>query len=349
MEAQNPLSSSQIYPYFHQFLLESGVCKQGILNSEELFAEVFAICRQAVTDQTPGENLTSRYVEDLRSRTGSSRQTELILCLAWVALTLQGQPSYAETAFVKRLQPLIRHSAYFNKARQLAITIRQHERHIRTDFLVKTNSIPIMKVQIEGDPGQGNTYNENTYNINKVETLAPNATTVVTKHYHINGGPSSNLQGASDEDLEALADEATTDNPKPNVRKNPKTLVDTEVVREEILTWVSKVRPLLDDAWKADFQNIWSDILNMQEVKEKVYDPGKQKNTNFNQYLVGNILYYMFEDCGAQSEDKEYNASALCTALIGTTEHQLRKELSKNPPEEIKNRLYDYFTKRFEI
>lgn len=87
----------------------------------------------------------------------------------------------------------------------------------------------------------------------------------------------------------------------------------------------------------------------MQEVKEKVYDPGKQKNTNFNQYLVGNILYYMFEDCGALSEDKEYNASALCTALIGTTEHQLRKELSKNPPEKIKNRLYDYFTKKFEI
>jgi hypothetical protein len=349
MEAQNPLSSSQFYPYFHQFLLESGVCKQDGLNSEELFAEVFAICRQAVTDQTPGENLTSRYVDELRSRTGNSRQADLILCLAWVALTVQDQPSYAETAFTKSLQPIIRRSAYFSKARQLAITIRQHERHIKTDFLVDTNPIPAMKVQIEGDPGQGNTYNENTYNINKVETLAPNATTVVTKHYHINGGPSSNLQGASDEDLEALADEATTDNPKPNVRKNPKTLVDTEVVREEILTWVSKVRPLLDDAWKADFQNIWSDILNMQEVKEKVYDPGKQKNTNFNQYLVGNILYYMFEDCGAQSEDKEYNASALCTALIGTTDHQLRKELSKNPPEEIKNRLYDYFTKRFEI
>lgn len=30
-----------------------------------------------------------------------------------------------------------------------------------------------------------------------------------------------------------------------------------------------KVRPLLDDAWKADFQNIWSDILNMHESRRK--------------------------------------------------------------------------------
>ena len=119
--------------------------------------------------------------------------------------------------------------------------------------------------------------------------------------------------------------------------------------REEILTFVSKVRPLLDNAWKADFQNIWDEILNMAEVKEKIYDPGKQKNTNFNQYLVGNILYFMFEDCGACSEDKEYNASEVCMTLIGTTEHQLRKELSKFPPEEIKNRLHNYFTKKFDL
>lgn len=131
--------------------------------------------------------------------------------------------------------------------------------------------------------------------------------------------------------------------------KKAKELVDTEVVREEILTFVSKVRPLLDDAWKADYQKIWEDILNMREVKEKIYDPGKQKKTNFNQYLVGNILYFMFEDCGACCDDKEYNASEVCMKLIGTTEHQLRKELSKFPPEEIKNRLHDYFTTKLEF
>ena len=349
MEVQNPLFSSQIYPYLHQFLLDQKGCVPDGLGSSEVFAEVFNLCRRAATDQTPGENLASRYVDELRGRTGNNRLAELILCLSWVVLTVQEHPSYPVSTFTQRLQPLIRHASIYSKARQLAVSIRQHERHIQTDFLVTPKTYPDMKVQIEGDPGTGNSYTENTYNISNVETLAPNATTVVNKHYHINGPI-----GAADEAaLDAACENAEADGQEPAAtalnRKKAKELVDTEVVREEILTFVSKVRPLLDDAWKADYPKIWEDILNMQEVKEKIYDPGKQKKTNFNQYLVGNILYFMFEDCGACSDDKEYNASEVCMSLIGTTEHQLRKELSKFPPDEIKNRLHDYFTKKFEL
>lgn len=351
MEALNPLFPSQIYPYLHQFLLEIGGGQKAGLSSDGLFALVFNVCHRAATDPTPGENLASRYVEEIKQRCGSSREAELVLCLAWVVLMVQERPSYAAATFTQQLQPHIRHASIYNKARQLAVTIRKHERHIQTDFLVIPTDIPVMKVQIDGDPGTGNSFTENTYNIDKVETLAPNATTVVNKHYHISGP----ITAAEEAVLEAAANEAEADGPQPaatasNVsRRKAKTLVDTEVLREEILTWVSKVRPLLVDAWKSEYQAIWNDILNMQEVKEKVYDPGKQKNTNFNQYLVGNILYFMFEDCGAWSEDKEYNASEVCMKLIGTTEHQLRKELAKFPPEEIKNRLHDYFTKKFQL
>lgn len=349
MEVQNPLFSSQIYPYLHQFLLDQKGCVPDGLESPEVFAEVFNLCRRAATDQTPGENLASRYVDELRGRTGNNRLAELILCLSWVVLTVQEHPSYPVSTFTQRLQPLIRHASIYSKARQLAVSIRQHERHIQTDFLVTPKTYPDMKVQIEGDPGTGNSYTENTYNISNVETLAPNATTVVNKHYHINGP----IGAAEEAALDAACESAEAGGQEPAAtaqsRKKAKELVDTEVVREEILTFVSKVRPLLDEAWKADYQKIWEDILNMQEVKEKIYDPGKQKKTNFNQYLVGNILYFMFEDCGACSDDKEYNASEVCMKLIGTTEHQLRKELSKFPPDEIKNRLHDYFTKKFEL
>ena len=355
MEAQNPLSSSQIYPYIHQFLLDLGASVPAGLNSQVLFSEVFSLCRRAVTDQTPGENLSKRYIDDLEQRSGNRRQNELALCLAWVVLTVQEHPSYTASTFTKKLQPLIKHSSFFSKARLLAVTIRHHERHIQTDFLTTNPAYPDMKVEIEGNPGQGNSYTD--IHDNHIETLAPNAQTVINKHYHINGVSGDKFQVPSDEALEALAEQSEAEELKPETlnlkpaqsRKAAKALVDTEAIREEILTFVSKVRPLLDDAWKADFQSIWNDILNMQEVKEKIYNPGKQKGTNFNQYLVGNILYFMFEDCGACSDDKEYNASEVCMRLIGTTEHQLRKELSKNPPEEIKNRLHKYFTKKFEI
>lgn len=354
MEVQNPLSSSQIYPYLHQFLLENGASLPAGLNSHELFAEVFTLCRRVATDPPHGENLASRYAEQLNQRLQSSRQTELILCLSWVVLSVHEHPTYNESTTAKALLPLIRHSTYYSKARQLAVTIRHRERHIHTDFLTTNLTYPFMKVEIEGNPGTGNSYTD--IHDNHIENLNPNATTVITKHYHINGVSGSKLQVSSDEALETLAEQGEagdlkpeTSNVTPATRKKAKALVDTEVVREEILTFVSKVRPLLDDAWKADFQRIWDDILNMQEVKEKIYDPGKQKHTNFNQYLVGNILYFMFEDCGACSDDKEYNASEVCMKLIGTTEHQLRKELSKFPPEEIKNRLHDYFTKKFSL
>ena len=278
MEVHNPLLDSPIYSYVHRFLLDVRTSLPADLNSQQVFAEVCNLCQRAVTDPTPGENLSSRYVDELQQRTDNRRLTEFILCLSWVVLTVQDRPSYALSRFKQRLQPLIKHSAYYSRARQLAVTIRQHERHIQTDF--QASIVP-----------------------------------------------------------------ATV--PVPS-RKKVKELVDREVVREEIITWVSKVRPLLDDTWKADFPKIWEDVLDMQEVKEKVYDWGKQKNTNFNQYLVGNILYYMFEECGAWSENKEYNASAVCMTLLGTTEHQLRKELAKYPPEDVKNRLYKYFTEKLE-
>lgn len=351
MEAFSPVASSPIYPYIHQFLLEIGGDRHNANNSHDIFAEVFSLCQRAATDPTPGENLTSKYVDELKQRCGSSREADLILCLTWVVLIVQEQPSYAVATFTQQLQPLIRHSFIYSKARQLAVNIRQHERHIQTNFHTTPSDYPVMKVQIEGNPGCGNSYTENTYNIDKVETLAPNATTVINKHYHISGP----ITTAEEEVLETAVGEATADgqqstaNASNSSRKKPKASVDTEVIREEILTWVSKVRPLLTDAWKADYQDIWNDILNMQEVKEKVYNPGKQKATNFNQYLVGNILYYMFDQCGAWSEDKDYNASEVCMKLIHTTEHQLRKELSKLPPEDIKNRLHTYFTKKFDL
>lgn len=293
MEYQNPLSSNPIYPYIHRFLLDLGASLPTAVNSQTVFAEVFDLCSHVVTDQTPGENLASKYLDNLQQRMVNHRAAELVLCLGWVILSVQEHPTYAACSFTQNVQPLIRHSSYFNKARQLAITIRQHERHINTDFLVSPEPYPKMLIKTENH----------------------NSMVVI---------PSIS-------------------------RKRSMPEVDTEVIRQEILTWVSRVRPFLADAWKADFIKNWENILKMQEVKEKVYKPGKQKKTNFNQYLVGNILYYMFEECGAWNEDEEYNASAVCMTLVGTTEHQLRKELAKNPPEEIKNCLLKYFKKKFKL
>ena len=321
-------------------MLKSVGGSSAVSNSKDVFTEVFNLCRRVASDPTPGENLKIRYVDELKTRIDSNREAELILCLSWVVLMVQDQPSYAISTFCSRLQPLIRHYSVYNKARQLAVEIRKNERHLQTNFFVTQTPQPNMKIEIEGNPGSGNTFIEHVENLNTA------ATTVITKHYHIN----SPITSADEEALDVAGEKAEAEEQQPKDiaakpgRKKAKELVDTEVVREEILTWVSRVRPMLDDVWKAKFPKIWEDILEMQEVKDKIYDWGHQKKTNFNRYLVGNILYFIFEDCGAWSEDKEYNASAVCMKLIDTTEHQLRKELSKYPPDDVKKRLHNYFT-----
>lgn len=336
MEVWNPILGTELYPYLHRFLLKLRGHSSAVSNSKDVFNEVFNLCRRAASDSTPGENIKVRYVDELKSRIGSGRQAELILCLSWVVLTVQEHPSYAISTFANELKTLIKYSTYYHQARRLAVKIRRSEHHLQTDFYVTQTPQPNMKIEIEGNPGTGNTF------IEKVENLNPSATTVITKHYHFGEGVigSKFQEPSDDDDLEP----ENSNQKSVASRKAAKELVDTNVVREEILTWISKVRPLLDDAWKAKFPKIWEDILDMQEVKDKVYDWGNQKKTNFNQYLLGNILYYIFEDCGAWSEEKEYNASEVCRYLIGTTEHQLRKELGKYPPEDVKNRLRTYFT-----
>lgn len=288
MEVRNPLYSSQIYPYLHQFILGWMSSTSVEVSSQVLLSEVFCLCCRAAIDPLPGEKVYARYVMELKSRYGSDRLAEMILCLSWVVLMVQEKPSYALNAFAQQLHSLIRHASIYVSARQLAVNIRQHERHIHTDF--------------ELSPG----------------------------YCYEDLNPVCNIDAQSN----SIS------------RKKTMNIADKEVIREEVLTWVSRVRPLLIDSWKTDFLKYWEDILNMPEVKERIFNPGKQKHTNFNQYLVGNILYYMFDECGAWSEDDDYNASAVCMKLIGTTEHQLRKELAKNPPEDISKRLYSYFTKK---
>ena len=326
VEVVNPLASSPIYPYIHQFILDLNGNRSETYNSRDVFAEVFSLCRRVATDSALGENVLSQYVYELRNRIGNKRQVELILCLTWVVLTVQEHPSYTVSAFTRQIKAHIRYCSLFAKAFQLAVTVRQHERHIKTDFLVTENSKVNMKIEIKGNPGTGNTFIEN------VENLNPNATTVITKHYHI----SSPISSTAEATIDALAEQHDEQ------KKKKEVTVDTTPIKNEILTWVSKIRPFLCDDWKANYMKMWDEILELQEVKENLYKPGKQQGTNFNRYLVCNIIYYL-DSCGAYSED--YNASAMTKALVNDKESSLRKQLGKAPSDEIVKRLRKYFLK----
>lgn len=162
-----------------------------------------------------------------------------------------------------------------------------------------------MKIEITGDPGTGNTFQE--YNIQHVDNFNPKATTVVNNYYD------GNKQAAQ------VATNKVTDKK------------DTEPVRTEILDYVRKIKPCLADDWKNKYDKLWNDILSLSAVVNDVYKPGKQQNTNFNRNLVAHLIYYI----GQQGVVPDYHASHLAVLLEGDRDHPVRSALGKAPGDEI--------------
>lgn len=176
-----------------------------------------------------------------------------------------------------------------------------------------------MEIKIEGNPGTGNTFQE--VHIGTVQNYVPNATTVI------------NYNGTDGEWEQQKVKKAR---PKTMKEMLDQDLIDTENIRKEILNYVSCIRPLLKDEWKDKYMQLWEDILNLDVVAEKVYDPGKQKNTNFNRKLVAAILHFL----DSRKIYKEaYNATAMANALEGDWEHSVRRELAEDPSDEIKEAI----------
>lgn len=157
-----------------------------------------------------------------------------------------------------------------------------------------------MDIKIDGNPGTGNTFQE--IHINKVETYAPSATTVVNNHY----GDRKPLQSATE----------------PAVKD-----ADRIQRRVEILHYAGNLKAYAASGWKNRYDDLWRSVLDLPEVSAIVFEPGKQKDTTFNRNLVANIAYMM---CNA-GVLAETNASALTLALEGDKEHPVRAQLRRAP------------------
>lgn len=177
-----------------------------------------------------------------------------------------------------------------------------------------------MKIEIDGNPGTGNTFTE--IHIGQVQNYNPAATTVVNNYY----GDGNTSEGTSQ-----------SEEPATPVRsaKPSQSDIDTRPIHDEILRYVSKVRPMLSDEYKAGFQDLWTDILAIPEVDAEVYIPGKQQGTNFNRNLVANILHQL----GDHGFFGQYNAAAMARHLEGDSDHSVRNALGTSPARVIYNKV----------
>lgn len=176
-----------------------------------------------------------------------------------------------------------------------------------------------MDINIKGDPGTGNTFTE--VNIQNVESYNPNATSVTVNHNYY-GDKKGSVRASEDKDT-----------------------IDTTPIREEILNYVSCLRPQLKDEWKSSYMKMWNGILDLDVIAGAVYKTGKQQDTNFNRALVANIIHYL----DSRHIYKEaYSPTAMAIALEGDKDHSVRGPLSKDPSEDVISRL-DRFFETFEL
>lgn len=172
-----------------------------------------------------------------------------------------------------------------------------------------------MDIKIEGNPGTGNTFQE--FHIGTVQNFTPNATTVIN-NYGVHGEESAPAKKKKGPD--SIHDMLDQD------------MISTEPIRKEILNYVSCLRPHVAKDKRDRFMQLWDRILDLPDVEEELYDPGKQQNTNFNRNLVANIIHYL-DRFGFY--DSIYNAAALTYALEADKEHPIRRALGQYPSAEV--------------
>lgn len=153
-----------------------------------------------------------------------------------------------------------------------------------------------MDINITGDPGTGNTFQE--INIGTVHNFNPNATTVINYNY----GEKLKAAPAPDKVLQDA---------------------DKEARKAGIMEYVLRLKPHVAKDWKNRYESIWQKILALPEVEEQVYEPGKQKGTTFNRNLVASIIYIMCKQ-NVLSTD---NATELTKALENDKDHSVRSQL----------------------
>lgn len=161
-----------------------------------------------------------------------------------------------------------------------------------------------MDININGNPGTGNTFQE--VHITNVQNYNPNATTVINYNY----GDKPKTASSPDNNM--------TDD-------------EREQRKAEIMEYVMRIKRHVANNWRNRYESIWRNILSLPEVEAVVYEPGKQKDTTFNRNLIANIIYIM---CNAGFY-ADTNATALTIALEGDKEHSVRGQLAKEPADEL--------------
>ena len=173
------------------------------------------------------------------------------------------------------------------------------------------------------NPGQNNTYNEINFGPNS--QYLPNVTelTIINNGTQEDKGKSMPKSvGESEENR------------------------DIAPIRTLILNYVSRLQPQVVDEWKQSYMKLWEGILDLGVVAKSVYNFSKQQKTDFNKYLVCNIIHYLRRK---KFFPAELNDSAVTRALEGDDQHSIRTHAVNKDPDEAICKALDNYIEEFKL
>ena len=109
---------------------------------------------------------------------------------------------------------------------------------------------------------------------------------------------------------------------------------------EAIMEYVGRLKPIVRQEFLNTYDQLWSGILELKEVKLQVYDKGKQQDTTFNRNLVAQIIH--------QVSDWLYVPAANAVKMAEYlepgrgAEHSVRQKLGESPDREVKKAIELY-------
>ena len=112
---------------------------------------------------------------------------------------------------------------------------------------------------------------------------------------------------------------------------------DSHKIKDNIMEYVGRLKPLVKPEYADKYDDLWTEILELEEVKVRVYNKGKQQDTTFNRNFVAQLIH--------QISPKIYLPEANSVVMAEHLEpargvnHSVRPRLKEAPEKVVKKSI----------
>ncbi|MBR2776427.1 MAG: hypothetical protein IKD75_04840 [Prevotella sp.] len=115
--------------------------------------------------------------------------------------------------------------------------------------------------------------------------------------------------------------------------------------KEAILEYVGRLKPVVKEECLGLYERIWEGIMELSQVKDVIFDKGKQQDTTFNRNLVAQIIHQISSFVYLPTANTVQMAE--CLEPEKGVDHPVRQKLGETPDKPIKKSIEEFLKEVF--